>query len=382
MILASANLDGGPESGMIVRHIEELHERLSRSDSLYRSYPFELETREREARRAAELLIRLSGSLTAAEAELARERMLDVVRNEPDWRGQVAQAVLNRLPSAERKLRHALAARLWQQISSREVSPATATRAADELAHLVPDLGESERTLLAGFLRGGDRGWPQWKCELAAYLVDHLELRNAQVRRVVYEITRLEGDPAWSRKHLNELLRLIPTLESEDVDRVTRQLKQWAASGPGWKREIAAPIVDGAAVRSPVALNPFTQELHHTLQRLRELRFGPSEIVPSFTQAAAHLVVLIVVCLLWPFGMATVVTASLACLIRSTLSRLQAGDQSLAEKMPQTIALAIYSAIVLPAVLLSLPCIAIGFLGTTAAGLGSKVFWKKMNGDS
>lgn len=357
------------ENCTISRLIEDLHQQLSRNDSLYGSYHFEMETRKQEARSAADLLIRLAGSLTALEVEQAQRRMLEVVRRESDWRKQMAQSVLNRLPPLDQRFRSAMAGQLVQRITGTDTPSSEAVSAANDLVQLIPDLPKSDKALIGERFQCCDANAPAWKREIAVMLLNGLEFRDAHASQLVDEITKPGGAPEAARKHLKELFARLATLEQDEVDSITRRVRRWAAAGPPWKREIACQVIQQVMLRTPVAPNPFSRGLRQTCEQLSALRYGLSDLAPSAAQAAALVLVLLLFCLLWPCGIALVVTDSLWRLIMATACKLQYQDRNLVEKMPDTVALCVYLAFIVPAAVFCIPLLAIGFFGKSITGV-------------
>ena len=116
--------------------------------------------------------------------------------------------------------------------------------------------------------------------------------------------------------------------------------------------------------------NQFTEPIQRVSKRINNLNWNPVYLIPSLIEFFALLVVLIVFCVLWPYGLCAIIATFIWSLIEDSNNEIK--GKTFADAMPYTVAIGIYFLIYLPFFIICLPIYTIGFIGKYFSGLNHK----------
>lgn len=107
--------------------------------------------------------------------------------------------------------------------------------------------------------------------------------------------------------------------------------------------------------------NQFTEPIKRIINLIKDLDWRPQYLLPSAIVAIALSIVLIVLIVLWPYGVFPIISSFIWGLIED--SKAQMSGKTFANAMPYTVAIGIYFIIYSPFFIICLPIYLIGFLG-------------------
>jgi len=107
--------------------------------------------------------------------------------------------------------------------------------------------------------------------------------------------------------------------------------------------------------------NPLSEGIRHVAAQFDELEWGGSRFLPALFVAIVLVVTLLLLVVLWPYGLLAIVEDMLRQLMRETIENIR--GESLAVTMGYTIAIGFFFVVWLPFAVLCLPFYALGALG-------------------
>jgi len=108
-------------------------------------------------------------------------------------------------------------------------------------------------------------------------------------------------------------------------------------------------------------INPLSEGVTHIVSEFHELEWQGSRFIPAFFISVVLTITLILISLLWPYGLLAVIEDMMRMLMRDTIAKMK--GESLAVNMGYTITLGFFFFIWLPFALLCLPVYILGGIG-------------------